>query len=737
MKQTKKKAVNKAKRKTVAKTGTRAGNGTASKTKGAGPVKATNKAKPKTTAPEPHKAQPQPISKVTLEVGPSNRAGSRLIIARRGETEIHRDQQNTNKSSARQKVIARIAKVCGSTEDSLKYLDAELIDKADKADADLQAELTDQAGTGDDAGQGKKSQATLIVELASTLELCHTPDDEAFAVVEIADHFETWPVKGRSIKAWLRKRYHEEYRTVPGSQAVQDALSVLEGQAIFNGLEEPLCTRIAGKGKAIFVDMGDRDWQAVKITAKGWKIVSRPSVRFQRPPRMLPLPIPVQGGSLDELWQFVNVREEDRPLVLGWLVQALSPTGPYPPLCLYGQQGSAKSTTAKALRALVDPSGAPLRAEPKDVRDLAIAAKSNWVLAFDNLSYITHELSDALCRLSTGGGFATRQLFSDADEVIFDFQRPVILNGIEELATRADLLERSIILDLPPINEDDRKTEKKFWIAFSSALPRILGSLFNAVVTALKKLPSTELPTKPRMADFAIWAHASESSWGSASGKFLHAYQANQDAAQKLPLESSPITEPLFKFLAKLKAKEWTGTATGLLEELEKPLEDSVKRKKTWPANPQVLSNHLRRLLPNLKTEGVLIDFNHSGKRLICIKTTKKSVATTKKTAEPSLSSSKFQNVIPGSPEEYEDLDDDVDDLDNDDLDDDSNDDDYPVDDGSDDQNPRYYDPGDHDPADYCGDTVCDGPDSDAWTWNRRASQRTKRSTTMDCAVTP
>src|SRR5262249_19798470 len=157
-----------------------------------------------------------------------------------------------------------------------------------------------------------------------------------------------------------------------------------------------------------------------------------------------------------KLWEFLNVAEADRPLIAAWLVAALRPTGPFPVLCLFGEQGSAKSTTARFLRALVDPSTAPVRAEPRDPRDLAIAAGNGWAVCLDNVSHLTPQLSDALCRLSTGGGFSTRMLYCDDEECIFQAQRPAIVNGIAEVAERPDLLDRSLMVCLPTIRERRR-----------------------------------------------------------------------------------------------------------------------------------------------------------------------------------------------------------------------------------------------------------------------------------------
>jgi len=155
---------------------------------------------------------------------------------------------------------------------------------------------------------------------------------------------------------------------------------------------------------------------------------------------MLPLPEPQPGGSLDTL--FVRLDEDARRLTLVWLLAALRPIGPYPLLILHGQQGSGKSSIARELRALCDANVAPLRQAPNDERDLGVAVHNNWLLAFDNLRSIPRWLSDGLCRVATEGAYAMHTLYENLGETVISAWRPVLLNGIDELASEPDLLDR-------------------------------------------------------------------------------------------------------------------------------------------------------------------------------------------------------------------------------------------------------------------------------------------------------
>jgi hypothetical protein len=220
---------------------------------------------------------------------------------------------------------------------------------------------------------------------------------------------------------------------------------------------------------------------------------------------------------------------------------------------------------------------APLRALPREDRDLFIAANNGHVLAFDNVSGLRYWISDTLCRLATGGGFAVRQLYTDQDEVLFDAARPVILNGIEDIVARPDLADRALFLTLEPIPESRRRPEAELWTAFEVDRPYILGALLDVVVEGLKRLPETRLEELPRMADFALWATACETAiWP--AGTFWTAYSSNRDEAVAGVIESDPVANVVRALMA--TRTKWTGTASDLLGDLTELVDEHSERAK-------------------------------------------------------------------------------------------------------------------------------------------------------------
>jgi hypothetical protein len=464
---------------------------------------------------------------------------------------------------------------------------------------------------GETAGRGP-TQADILIDLAQSAALFRAPDGTGFADLDINGHRETWPIRAKGFRRWLARLFFEATQGAPSSDALQSALNVIEAKAHFDAPERRVHIRVGGLDDTLYLDLCDATWRALEIDATGWRVIENPPVRFRRAAGMQPLPVPIADGSVETLRSFLNVKTDaDFVLAVAWALACLRDRGPYPVLALSGEQGSAKSTFSAILRALLDPNTAPLRALPREDRDLFIAASNGHVLAFDNVSGLPAWISDTLCRLATGGGFAVRQLYSDQDEVLFDATRPVILNGIEEMVTRPDLADRALFLTLAPIPEERRRSEQELWTAFETECPRILGVLLDAVVEGLKRLPETRLEKLPRMADFALWATACETALWPA-GTFWSAYCGNRDEAVEGVIDADPIASAVRAIMATRTV--WTGTASDLLGALAEAVGERVAKSKTWPDGPRALAGRLRRAATSLRKIGIEIGFEREGR---------------------------------------------------------------------------------------------------------------------------
>jgi len=469
---------------------------------------------------------------------------------------------------------------------------------------------------------GDCGAAEMVVRLCTDAgdELFHDNEQRAFVVVRERGIVRTLAVRSREYQLLLSRRYFRCTESVLPSTARAEALGTLEGLAVFEGPEYRVFTRVGEIEGNVVLDLCDKEWRVVVIGPDGWRIVNESPIRFRRAAGMLPLPVPERGGSINELRAFLNVRtDRDFALICGFIIGALNPTGPFFILLVNGEQGSAKSTLCRLIRALVDPNKAALRAESKDDRDLAIAANNAWMIGLDNISRLSERVSNALCRLATGGGFATRQLYCDLDEVIFDARRPILINGIGEVAERSDLLDRTIRLTLQTIPEEQRRTERAIMSEFEGRHPAILGAFLDAVSAALRNRDTVTFARLPRMADAAVWIVAAEPACPLERGSFIKALDDQRQEADEFAVEASPLAGAA---LASLEQHgDLHGTATELLETLSAAATESTRKLPNWPKSAPAFGTRLREVAPNLRRLGVEVEFERSGgKRTITVR---------------------------------------------------------------------------------------------------------------------
>ena len=469
-------------------------------------------------------------------------------------------------------------------------------------------------------GEPSENQAQALLALAENVMYFKGDDGECYARIVRDGHAETRTLSehGGTFKSWLIQRYTEAHGSAPNATALAQALLGLHARTVETAGVAEVFSRLGWQGDTVYLDLADDAWRAVEIDATGWRIVDAPGVHFRRPRGMLALPEPVHGGNLAELRPFLNLKDDtDWLYIVAWLVGTLMPDGPYAHLALHGQRGAAKSTVTRLLRKIVDPNKALARSTPRDERDLAITAKNSHVVAFDNLSHLQDWLSDAMCRLSSGAAFSTRALYSDDEEYLFSAKRPIVMNGIEEIAVRGDLLDRLILVTLNRIPTRDRRSERQLMKRFEQAHARILGALLDAVSMALRNLPHVTIAELPRMADFALWVEAAAPALGWQPGTFLRAYATNQQQATRLELEASPVGSALLELVRDDSHAYEATTAGELLQALnvlrgydEKP----QRRPKNWPSDAPRLGGALRRVAPALRAVGIEIEFTETRK---------------------------------------------------------------------------------------------------------------------------
>jgi hypothetical protein len=456
-------------------------------------------------------------------------------------------------------------------------------------------------------------QAEIVIQIVcEKADLFHDPKGTPYAVIRLGVRRAVFKLRSTTMRSWIARTVRDALGHCVSSTTIEEALVAIDGIARFDSNERPVHLRVAERSGSIYIDLGDETGACVEVTAAGWSIRGEAPVMFRRPDPMRPLPLPVQGGQLDDLRPFFNAADDDAlHLFVAWMVAAMRPGRPFPILALHGEQGTAKSTASRVARALIDPNAAPVRSAPRVEDDLAVASVHSHVVAFDNLSGVQPWLSDALCRLATGGGLSKRTLYSDDDETVLDAIRPVIVNGIDDIANRADLAERCLVLTLQPIPKEKRRDEESFWRDFNTAAPRILGMLLDGVASALRGLPEVQIPELPRMADFAKWTAAAEPGLGLPGGALLAAYERNRARVVDVALDSSPVAQAVRRLLDwPANAGRWEGTPDQCLDALTDIVTEGTRRAPGWPRSASTLSSKLRRSATFLRSVGVDLDLD-------------------------------------------------------------------------------------------------------------------------------
>jgi hypothetical protein len=465
----------------------------------------------------------------------------------------------------------------------------------------------------------------------------HTPERVAYAAVKVKKHTEHYRIGSKDFSDWVEQEYwSREVKRLADQQAARgamqivtpdddplpdvvrerdlsDALRLLRGVAVFRSPEHEVYRRVAPYKGAVYLDLCDEDWRVVEVDRDGWRVISgdQAPVKFTRTAGMLPLREPNAGGSLEDLRDLLHLGDGDDEkrnwrLICGWLVQALSPDGAYGILTLTGAQGSAKSDTQYVLRSLVDPNVAMIRYKPKEERDLFIAASNGWTISLDNMSKVPEWLSNALCNIATLGSFGIRRNYSDDEEVLFKARRPIILNGIGDILTYPDLLDRAAIVRLPPLEGTNKRlTDEEVFARAEEIAPGVFGALLDCLSHYLKVKNDIENPDV-RMVSYAKVGFAVEQALDWGEGAFMGSYQESRNEANAVVLESYPVAAVIIEFVEDYPEDDkWESTGQELLDALAARAGDSLRMADKWPRRANELGQQLSDLKTDLARVGV------------------------------------------------------------------------------------------------------------------------------------
>jgi len=470
----------------------------------------------------------------------------------------------------------------------------------------------------------KPSELLLSLVTNDNCQLFHDQFKEPHAWFLVEDHYEVQKTRSKQFKRWLGQLLWEHEKKAASGDTINTVLNVLDARAIFKGQLITLENRIAWHEKSIWYDLGDRMCRAVRISPEGWGIIENPPILFRRFVHQEEQVLPERNGSLKALLPFVNLadKEGQSPLLLVHLVACFIPDIPHPILNLHGSQGSAKTTLARMLRRIVDPSKMEVLSFPSNTKEFVQQLAHHYFAFFDNISDVSDSISDLLCRAVTGEGVSKRELYSDDEDIIYTFRRCIGLNGINPSARKPDLLDRSILMKLERIPEHQRMEERVVLERFDKERPRILGGIFDALSFAMRLYESIKLDRLPRMADFTRWGCAIAKALGYQQEDFLDAYRANIAELHHEAIQENPVAAAMEAFME--NRTEWIGSMSELYKKIAE-VADSEKidtRAREWPKAANSLSRRLNEAKTNLAEIGITIQNEKGahGKRTVVLR---------------------------------------------------------------------------------------------------------------------
>jgi len=426
------------------------------------------------------------------------------------------------------------------------------------------------------------------------------------------NHFENVRVNSSAFRRYLFRLFVDAFNEPIGRETIEQVGDLLEARA--HDTRE-LHNRFAWNDGKLLVDLGSSTWECVEVSADGYGIVQPKEPPFKRYQHQKPLPEPTDGGSVKEVLDYLpRMDEATEILVIVWLVAAMIENIPRPGLMLHGQQGSGKSTAAEILRSLLDPSSTPTLALSKDAAEFVQMMDHHAIVNLDNLNSIPGWASDAICRAITGSGFSKRMLYTNDDDMIYHFIRTFIANGINIPGTSPDLLDRSILIELRRLEEDNRREKDKLVKGFEAARGRIFGAMLETLSGAMRVKDAINPDRKPRMADWYVWGRAVAEALGFGQEAFSAAYLNNIGSQHEEIINSDLVCTILCQFMdGKIL---WDGTATELYLQLtETARQVGHEKAKAWPKSAQKLSQRLNVLRHNLDAVGITIDRERGSSR--------------------------------------------------------------------------------------------------------------------------
>lgn len=432
-----------------------------------------------------------------------------------------------------------------------------------------------------------------------------------FAWVEIKGRMKLLPCESRKMEMYLEKLYREEYKTMPSIETTTRAVRLITANAYFDGDEKYLHNRVGSLEGSFWYDLGTG--KAVQCKPGSWAIEITPLLFHTFPHQKAQKEPSVTDCDAKKLLDFVPLTSKEyQCLFLVWVIACFVPEICHPLLMVFGEKGAAKSTVMRLTKDLVDPSKLGLLSPPRQ-EELVQQLSHHYLASYDNIRKINVNEADIFCRAITGAGMSKRKLYTDDEDVLYNFRHCVAVNGINNSIETSDLLDRSMLIEVDRIQSANRKTEREIDEKFFNLRGQILGGIFDVLSKAMLIHPEVKIKNAPRMADFTEWGYAISEALGYGGDFFLKAYMKNIERRNQEVVEADPVAFAVIKFME--SHNDWQGSPTQLYSLLDEEVDAWKVDRNDWPRSPSVLGKRLREVKSNLEEVGIRFQERKDGTR--------------------------------------------------------------------------------------------------------------------------
>jgi 5S rRNA maturation endonuclease (ribonuclease M5) len=495
------------------------------------------------------------------------------------------------------------------------------VDDSEMPTLSLVTDITPDAG-----GEEDVSAAVLMMRhLEKFYDLGCDHEHTPWAVLKVGSRVAVPVERNGQLARHLMSAHYDRYGYFPSDAAANSVCS--RAHVLAENSPTPIkpALRVTFIDGHVIVDLGRRDGQVLTISPGGWSVgPDAHNAVWRRTSLNGEMPIPERGGDINLLRDHVRVSDKDWPITVAWMVQAWRSDRQCPIVSTGGPAGSAKTSFAQRLLDLLDPAGeneTAISNAPPDPKTWSVSAAAGRVIGVDNVERIPKWWANALCTAVTGAVDIERTLQTNSEITTRRIKRAIIFTGVAVGTLPSDLTERIISIELEPVLDTERRTERDLDAAWRRDQATILGGLADVVVKVLAEFESFVSPkTMPRMADFYETLLCVDAVLGTDGAT---TYLNSSKDLQGEIAEGEPVAQALARLMAEREI--WEGTKTSLLDALTPSEPD-----RWWPHSAQALGAKLKKLAAPLREIGIHISDQprgHGGARMIVITRTAKSTS--------------------------------------------------------------------------------------------------------------